>query len=318
MHILITGGFGFVGARLAAHLCNVGHTVVLASRTERKAPEWLPLAKVVCIDWQDQRCLERSCSGVDVIVHAAGMNAQDCYENPVAALEANGVATARLVAAAEKCQVRRFVYLSTAHVYTATMSGVVTESSCPKNQHPYATSHRAGEDAVLFASSRGNIEGIVLRLSNVFGRPEHKNVNCWMLLTNELCRQAVEGKNMILRSRGGQQRDFVSMLDVCRVIQYFVEDVSGVAVSRAVNVGSGSSITVFEMAERVLCRCRVVLGFSPILQFLSEDNISENENFSYRSDLLINSGWSFGADDDEEIDQLLLACATWFRPRSGK
>ena len=34
---------------------------------------------------------------IDVIIHTAGMNSQDCANDPVAALEFNGVATTRLV-----------------------------------------------------------------------------------------------------------------------------------------------------------------------------------------------------------------------------
>ena len=97
--ILITGGFGFVGGRLAANLAQAGYSVLLASRKAMDPPIWLPQAKVTQIVWNDTLSLERICKGVDVIVQAAGINSQDCVANPVSALEFNGLATARLVAA---------------------------------------------------------------------------------------------------------------------------------------------------------------------------------------------------------------------------
>jgi UDP-glucose 4-epimerase len=86
MRILITGGFGFVGGRLAVHLAQVGHKIILGTRHSTASPEWLPHAEVAKIAWDDEVALERLCDGVDVIIHAAGMNAQDCATDPVAAL----------------------------------------------------------------------------------------------------------------------------------------------------------------------------------------------------------------------------------------
>ena len=41
----------------------------------------------------------KACKNIDVIVHAAGMNAKDCLENPDLAMKVNGNATERLVGA---------------------------------------------------------------------------------------------------------------------------------------------------------------------------------------------------------------------------
>jgi UDP-glucose 4-epimerase len=157
--ILITGGMGYVGGRLAVHLAQAGHQIVLGSRNASSPPVWLPQAEVLQIAWGDAGALEQSCDGVDVVIHAAGMNAQDCAADPAAALGFNGVATARLVAAACRAGVQRFIYLSTAHVYASPLVGAITEETCPRNMHPYATSHIAGEHAVLYANQHKQIRG---------------------------------------------------------------------------------------------------------------------------------------------------------------
>ena len=162
-------------------------------------PSWLVKAEVEKITWDDDIALKRSCIGVDVVIHAAGINAQDCVSDPKAALEFNGGVTTRFVEAASKAGVWRFIYLSTAHVYSNPLVGVITEESHPSNQHPYATSHLAGDEAVLRANQLGKIQGFVFRLSNGFGAPMHKDVNCWMLLVNDLCKQAVVTHKMILK-----------------------------------------------------------------------------------------------------------------------
>ena len=45
------------------------------------------------------------------------MNSFDCASDPAAALSFNGVCTTRLIQAAIKNSVTRFIYFSTAHVY---------------------------------------------------------------------------------------------------------------------------------------------------------------------------------------------------------
>ena len=139
MRILITGGLGLIGGRLGQHLHQAGHQVILGSRNTCNPPDWLPQAEVAETDWKVDSSLEQICNGVDVLIHAAGMNAQDCVADPVAALEFNGLATARLLASAICAGVKRFIYLSTAHVYASPLVGTINEDTCPRNLHPYAT-----------------------------------------------------------------------------------------------------------------------------------------------------------------------------------
>ena len=52
-NILVTGGMGFVGVRVAQSLSTRGDvTVTLGSRTAQATPSWLPRAQVVAMDWR--------------------------------------------------------------------------------------------------------------------------------------------------------------------------------------------------------------------------------------------------------------------------
>lgn len=312
MRILITGGYGFVGGRLALHLAQVGHQIVLGTRHSITLPDWLPQAEVLQIAWDDESLLERACDGMDVIIHAAGMNAQDCTADPVAALAFNGVATARFVAAASRASVKKFIYLSTAHVYASPLAGVITEETCPRNFHPYATSHLAGEQAVLSAHSRGELQGIVLRLSNVFGVPIHKDVKCWMLLVNDLCKQAVQTRKLVLQSSGLQYRDFIGLTEVCCVAEKLVDSVQLQQVN-VFNVGAGESQSVLEMAKLIQQRCAEILGFTPELQHKQSGVDELYPNLIYRTENLNSLGISWKSQTNaEEIDTLLLFCQSSF------
>lgn len=309
MKILITGGFGYLGGRIAQFLANeVGNEILLGTRHHIKSPSWLPQAKVVQTQWNSSDALEKICAGVDVVIHAAGMNAQECVADPAAALEFNGTTTARLVKAAISQGVRRFIYLSTAHVYKNPLEGLITEETPLENQHPYATSHRAGENAVRDAHMQGKIKGVVVRLSNAFGAPAHKEVNCWMLLVNDLCRQAVATHKMILRSSGLQRRDFITMSGACRAIQHLIKLPADHLGDGLFNVGGNWSPTVWEIASLIQERCQWVLGFQPELTRASPQKNDLVSELDYKTNRLRQTDFELCENTLEEIDKLLEFC----------
>lgn len=316
MRVLISGGTGYLGGRLAVHLSGVGHQIVLGSRKPAGSPEWLPDAEMVQTKWNDLDKLSSICRNIDVVVHAAGMNAQDCLADPVAALDFNGIATGRFVLAAAGAGVKRFIYLSTAHVYASPLVGTITEAACPRNLHPYATSHLAGERAVLSSVKDYKIKTSVLRISNAIGAPVDKKVNCWSLFVNDICRQAVAFERMTLRSPADQERDFISISEVCRIIEILLTIEAYFNYDKCLNVGAGVSKTLLEISKLCQQRCEILLGFRP--EIINEHNESQPDKLFFRNDLLIKNLGKVDADLKNEIDQLILFCSQQFTRLGGE
>lgn len=307
--VLITGGFGYLGGRVAQHLLQAGHQIVLGSRCVKNSPDWLPHATVVQTNWKDEHALEQICAGVDVVIHAAGMNAQDCESDPVAALEFNGLASARLVTSASRAGVKQFIYLSTAHVYASPLVGNITEETCSRNLHSYATSHLAGENAVLRARQRKEINGIVLRIANAFGVPVHQDVNTWTLLVNDLCRQAVHTRKLVLRSSGVQQRNFVTLTDVGRAVKHLLALTQSECENGLFNLGGDKSLSVWDMVQKISQRCQLTLGYLPTIERPEPCHDEPFHPLNYCSEKLQKTGFSLLGNLDEEIDRTLLVCA---------
>jgi UDP-glucose 4-epimerase len=262
----------------------------------------------VQVNWNNTSDLQKICNGIDVVIQAAGMNAQDCAQDPVAALEVNGLGTARLLKAAVDCNVPKFIYLSTAHVYSSPLSGTVTESTCPRNLHPYAASHFAGESVVLNTSQKGTIQCMVLRMSNVLGEPTHQDANCWKLLVNDICKQAAETGEIVLHSSGLQPRDFIGMSDVCRIFEGLCLPSFEFPLIGVVNLGSGVSQSVLGMAKIVQRRCEVVLGFQPKLVSAASVAGERHVSLIYKVEKLLEMGFEVKSDMQEDIDSLLMFC----------
>lgn len=317
--ILITGGLGYVGGRVAQVLAaRPDMEVVLGSRLLQAQPEWLPSAIMRATPWRDSGQLRQACSGVDTVIHLAAMNEIDAAGDPVGALEMNGVATARLMEAAKAEKVNRFIYLSTAHVYGAPLVGYIDETICPRPIHPYATSHRAAEDVVLAAHLTGALTGLVLRLSNGFGAPAHPDVNRWTLLVNDLCRQVVTTGKLVLRSSGLQRRDFVTLTDVGRAIAH-LERLPREAVGDGVfNIGGAWAPTVMEMATLVATRCNATLGFYPVIDRPEPLSDEVSQLLDYRIDKLMGSDFRLEGNHDAEIDATLILCNQAFSIGNGR
>ena len=312
MKILITGGFGYVGGRLGMHLASspLNH-VYLGSRVHRQRPDWLQQGDVIKMDWADQSNLEAACENMDAIVHTAGCNAADCLKNPTLGLEVNGLATERLVTAALQRDVSKLIYLSTAHVYASDLSGVITEDSKISNLHPYATSHIAGEKAVINGHSRAGLQSVVVRLANSFGAPASLEANCWTLVVNDLCRQAVINRALVIKGPSNTVRNFISMTDVCLAIEHLTFD-HGVRLSPLICNLGGSEKTISDIASAIRTafskNTNIIL---PIHELVTPR--PSTTALDFRSQVLGEIGYKPTLNLKEEISSIIKFCTSNFR-----
>jgi UDP-glucose 4-epimerase len=308
--VLITGGRGYLGGRIAVHLARRGGwTVRLGSRTLKPAPDWLPEAETIATDLLARESLAIAMGDVDAVVHLAAMNEHECVADPTGAVMINVAGTLNVLQAAIAAGVERFLYLSTAHVYGAPLAGELTEATIPRPIHPYAITHFAAEQYVLAAHTERKLTGLVVRLSNGFGAPTHSAVNRWTLLVNDLCRQAVTTRRMVLKSSGAQQRDFVTLEDVGRAVSHLLTLGRDQIGDGVFNLGGDMSLSIWEMASRIAARVQIVCGFTPELVRPAPGGDESTRPLSYRSVALAKTGFIHQGDPDGEIDATLLLCA---------
>ncbi|MBT8633215.1 SDR family oxidoreductase [Polynucleobacter paneuropaeus] len=315
MRILITGGFGFLGGRLGQYFHKRGFEVILGSRIKRTAPAWLPGAGVVLMKWNEAEELYNVCHGIDIVLHCAGMNAKDCAAAPIDALEFNGLATERLASAAANSGVHTFIYFSTAHIYSRTLSENITEEMNPINDHPYATSHLYGERAALASNQASEMRVIVMRLSNIVGAPADKSVDCWTLVANDLCRQAIEKGKLELRTSGKQLRNFMGISQLLSVVEHLITHVQDNKFE-VFNVGSNHSSSISELAQLIQARFKKIFDISLQL-FIPDDHKNEVfYNFNYKVDRLLSTKPRFNTSLEDDIDELLIFCKKMFTARN--
>jgi len=272
MKVLVTGGTGYLGGRIARYLDKKGYKVSITTRSPLKENRFKQSVSIEYIDWDNPGLIEKLCSKYDVILHSAGMNAKDCSENPVKALAFNGRKTEEFASIAAKKNVKKFIYFSTFHVYQAIPSGNISILDTPKNSHPYATSHLEGENAVRRISCRRkSFDAVVLRLTNVVGPPISPKVNCWDLVINDLCKQAVLNNNIVVENPY-QKRDFVSLNFLENLTESIIND-SFEGKEQVLNISSGKSYSIDEVSKIIIKLCKELKINGVTLSYKNKKNL---------------------------------------------
>jgi len=305
--VLVTGGLGCIGAGLSQLLSNAGFNVIIgSSRVDAKLPDSLKKCELAYIDLEDIDLLVNLCYEVDYIVHLAAINAEQSQTNPELAVKVNGVGTYNLVQASVKAQVNYFLYFSTAHVYGAPLQGEIDEKLLPRPLHPYAITHRLAEDFLIESIRKYNLPGSILRLSNVVGLPLVKEANCWMLFVNDICRQAVLNREIVIKNNPYIERDSVSSEYIYKVVCDFLDHKPHSDLP-IYNLGSGSSKSLLDIAQLVINRCETLFGFVPRL-IHSKDKKKSVLSLFYKVEKLENFLGLRTSDDNliASIDEILI------------
>ena len=307
--VLITGGFGYLGGRIATKVARDGWQVRLASRQLHAPPAWLPQAETAVLDVLQPDTLDSALNGVQAVVHLAALNEIESSANPKAALQVNTLGSLDLLEAAIRAGIERFIFFSTAHIYGAPLVGHISECSLPRPVHPYAITHCAAEDFILAAHDKLKIAGIVVRLSNGFGVPMHPDVDRWTLLVNDLCLQTVQNKKLTLRSSGLQQRDFIALHDVSRAVSHFLDLPRLDCDDGLFNLGGECAMTVWEMAQRIAQCCCETLGYLPEIIRPEPELQEKTVALQYDISKLKQTGFLINGNMDDEIMRTLEMCA---------
>lgn len=256
MNILITGGLGYVGGRVANFLKEKEphtHIFLTTRNINRKLPQWTERFTILEMDILDESSISNCLRDrdINIIIHLAALNEIDSMKDPKLALEVNTKGTYRLLDLAYKKGIKNFIYFSTIHVYGDFLESVITEETSTRPFHPYAITHRAAEDFVNYFKHYYGMKTLVFRLSNGYGYPMHKEVNRWTLVFNDLCKQAVTEGKILLRSSGRQYRDFISLYDVARAVHHFAFIIPDSWGDGLYNLGGNCSMSILEVAQKI-------------------------------------------------------------------
>lgn len=289
--VLITGGAGFVGSHLADELLTKGYRVrALDNLSEQvhgdsaSRPEYLSdEVELVRGDVRDPAAVRRALQGVDAVYHfaaAVGVG-QSMYEIE-RYTDVNNRGTAVLLEALAAAPVSRLVVASSMSVYGEGLyrdqtGAVVSPPERPLDQlvrgdwelrsggkplaplptpetkqlspsSVYALSKLDQERLCLIVGQAYGIPTVALRFFNIYGTRQALSNPYTGVLAIFAARFLNRRAPMVFED-GQQRRDFVNVADVARACRLALETPE--ADGRVLNIGSGRSLSIVEVAEQM-------------------------------------------------------------------
>ena len=252
MRVLVTGGAGFIGSRLALQLASTGHDVTVAD--DFTSAHWSNLidfrADVLTIDVAAEPARLAEHQPFEVIFHQASIT--DTTVTDQHKMTFNNVEGFRnLLQMAERWQ-SQIIWAGSASVY-GNGQAPMKESAKPAPLNVYAYSKLAMEHLADQYRQRLKKPIVGLRYFNVYGPGEdHKGRFASMI--HQLAKQMRAGRQPRIFTAGEQRRDFVYVDDVVQANIAAVQSKRG----GVFNVGSGKSWTF----NQVVADLNRVLGTS--------------------------------------------------------
>lgn len=198
LKVLVTGGSGFLGGHVADALSDAGHEVgILDTRpsTCLRSGQTMILGDIL-----DLPALERTLEGYDVVYHFAGIaDIDECVQRPVDTVKYNILGTVHLLEAARKAKIKRFVFGSSAYVYSN--AGFF-----------YRSSKQACES---FIENYWEIHGLpytCLRYGSLYGTRADARNSIYRLIE-----QALRESRISYHGTGEEYREFIHVHDAAEI-----------------------------------------------------------------------------------------------------
>jgi len=260
---VVTGGAGFIGSHTVDKLIESGHRVVVLDNfsTGKRAnlARWTdhPELHVIVCDvshgiFAALAPITAKYGPVERIVHlAAQVSVVQSIANPLADMQVNYGGTLHVLEYARASGVKKVVFASSAAVYGDVTDLPVSEDATCQPVSPYGIHKYTSEFALDYYATVHGVPTTALRFFNVYG-PRQDPSSPYSGVISIFTDRARAGRPLTIFGDGQQTRDFVYVGDVVRGIHSALGDGNSRLIA---NVGTGSEITVLELARTVVDLC---------------------------------------------------------------
>lgn len=253
MHVLVTGGAGFIGSSLVRALLERGDQVRIldnfstGNRANLEDVKNSRQLEVIEGDLRDPAALRASLEGIEAAFHEAAIaSVPQSLLDPVENDRVNAGGTAELLHLARQAGVRRVIYAASAAVYGDTTELPLRESMPPAPLSPYGVSKYAGELYLRAFHRSYGMETVALRYFNVFG-PRQDPRSPYSGVLSRFIAAYASGQVPVIFGDGEQTRDFVFVQDVVQANLLAADAPASQIAGETFNVGTGEASSLRQM-----------------------------------------------------------------------
>jgi UDP-glucose 4-epimerase len=316
MHVLVTGGAGFIGSNLVDQLLDDGHTVTAVDNLSTGLPEFLneansrPGFEFVEMDLLDETArLREVVRSADAVFHlAANADVRYGWGEPERDLRQNVVVTHNVLEAMRVTGVRRLLFASTASVYGET-TVIPTPEECPfpVQTSLYGASKLAAEGLIQAYAEGEGFCSTILRFVSVLGaRYTHGHVIDFVRSLR------AEPTVLTILGDGTQRKSYLEVTDSVAAMTLLLESDR---VGEAFNLGVDDSCSVVESAGWICER----LGLRPRFEFTGGDRgwPGDNPHIHLDTTKLRSAGWTPRFSIREAVERTVdyLVAEPWLLER---
>lgn len=252
MHILVTGGAGFIGSHLSRRLIAKGHQVTVIDNLSTGSRDNVPAeADFIKLDLTKPDFIaDLPDKPFQAICHLAGQSSgEKSFDDPLYDLAANAGSTLQLATWALKKPIPTFLYASSMGVYGQVKSQPVSESVVPQPISYYGASKR-GAELVLEVAAQQGLRVVSFRMFNVYG-PGQNLSNMKQGMVSIYLAYLLRRQPLIIKGSLERIRDLIYVDDVTAAWEMAMEkQVRGVF-----NLGSGTGTSVRALIAALLSAC---------------------------------------------------------------
>jgi len=259
MHMLITGGAGFIGSHLVEALVRQGdHVTVLDDLSTGRydniaAFDGHPHLQFVVGTILNEFLVDKLVERCDAVFHlAAAVGVELIIKRPLESLMTNIRGSEIIFEMAHRYR-KKVLITSTSEIYGKNVQGPLREDtdrvlgSPLKSRWSYSTSKAVDEILAFTYWKEKGVPTIIVRLFNTVG-PRQSGM--YGMVLPRFVGQALAGKPLQVHGDGKQSRCFLHVKDVVGALMKLMEHPR--AVGEVFNLGSQEEVTIEELAKRVL------------------------------------------------------------------
>lgn len=255
MLAIVTGGAGFIGSHVVDSLLANGNRVIVlddfSTGTRSNLAQHAGNAQLEIIE-HDVSTPFTIDAEPGLIVHlAAQVSVVSSIAKPVFDMQVNYGGTLNVLEYARTHKKPKVVFASSAAVYGDVTEMPVAEETPTRPLSPYGVHKLASEHALHAYSQTHGVPCAALRFFNVYG-PRQDPSSPYSGVISIFSDRAKAGRPITIFGDGSQTRDFVYVGDVVRAIRAAAQSPAPFVVA---NVGTGSEITINELARAVVEQC---------------------------------------------------------------
>jgi|TARA_B110000037_G_C17116984_1_gene504191 nucleoside-diphosphate-sugar epimerase len=301
--VCVLGCSGYIGSYLATSLKKKFRIITHSRRKVQNHNFNNNIYKNIQGDIQNKKVLEKIVKEKpNIIIYPISFNHFISEKNLNESLKNNYEPLQNLIKEILKRKIKvKIIYFSTMQVIGRTYTKTIIDENYPKNiSNIYSLTHSMCEDLLLNYQSR--IPSHSLRLSNSFGMPAIKNLDCWWPVLNDLCKSAKLNKKIEIKSDGSALRDFISLKDISSFIQILINKKIN---KKIINLCSGKSVSIRELAEKV-AKNKYFKNENIKLTIKKKANKNlKKKRFKYNNLIMKKNGFAANGSLDEQITEFL-------------